>query len=149
MIKDSGMLENFETGAVRDTQVGKPRPDLISPFATERLGAWLALGAQRYDERNWESGMPFSRVLASLERHLTSYKQGCKDEDHLVAIACNAMFLLHYEEGIKRGFLPPGLNDMPVYLPTRQCDNDMSAYLPTRQCGRGGEDIWCERDRRD
>lgn len=125
MIKDSGTRENFETGAVRDTQVGKSRPDLISPFATERLGAWLALGAKRYGQRNWEAGMPFSRVLASLERHLTRYKQGCKDEDHLVAIACNAMFLLHYEEGISLGFLPPCLNDMPDYSPSIQGSGEL------------------------
>jgi hypothetical protein len=43
------------------------------------------------------------------------YKQKCTDEDHLSAIATNAMFLLHYSEGINRGFLPAELNDLPDY----------------------------------
>jgi hypothetical protein len=35
-MQDSGKREAFESGAVRDTAEGKPRPDLISPFAAER-----------------------------------------------------------------------------------------------------------------
>ena len=116
-MNDSGQREGFTTGSVRDSQAGKPRPDLASPFAAERLGAWLAKGAEKYAERNWEKGQPFSRVVASLHRHLMRYQQGATDEDHLAAIACNAMFLLHYEEGIRHGFLPQDLDDMPHYLP--------------------------------
>ncbi len=59
--------------------------------------------------------MDFSRVLASLERHLMRYKQRDTREDNLAAVATNSLFLLHYEEVIKRGFLPPELNDLPDY----------------------------------
>lgn len=114
-MQDSGERQSFETGAVRDTAEGKSRPDLISPFATERLGDWLMLGAQKYSERNWERGIPVSRTLASLHRHLMKYQQGSKDEDHLAAIMCNAMFILHTEEMVKRGVLPESLLDMPDY----------------------------------
>jgi|TARA_Y100000034_G_scaffold118456_1_gene159105 hypothetical protein len=115
-LKQSGSDEKFETGAVRDMADNKPRPDLISPFAEERLGEWLRLGAIRYAERNWEKGMPMSRTLASLNRHLMWFKQGKRDEDHLSAIMFNAMAIIHYEEMIKRGVLPEDLDDLETYL---------------------------------
>lgn len=125
-MQDSGERQTFETGAVRDTAEGKSRPDLISPFATERLGDWLMLGAQKYSERNWERGIPVSRTIASLHRHLMKYQQGSKDEDHLAAIMCNAMFLLHTEEMVKRGVLPESLLDMPDYggMPSCHANGD-------------------------
>jgi hypothetical protein len=56
---DSGKRETFETGAVRDTAEGKPRFDLFSPFAMERIGCWLEQGARKYKPRNWELGMNY------------------------------------------------------------------------------------------
>ena len=115
-LKSSGECQSFGDGrAVRDVDSDKPRPDLISPFAEERQGMWLKRGAERYAERNWEKGMPFTRCVASLKRHLMKYQQGLKDEDHLAAIMFNSMALIHYEEMIKRGVLPADLNDMPNY----------------------------------
>lgn len=58
--------ERFSTGAVRDRADQKPRPELISPLAAERLAAWLRDGAKKYGDRNWEAGMPSERTLASL-----------------------------------------------------------------------------------
>ena len=115
---NSGSCQTFGANlAVRDTADDKPRPDLISPFAEERQGHWLRMGAKRYAERNWEKGMPFSRCIASLKRHVMKYQQGKRDEDHLAAIMFNAMALIHYEEMIERGVLPAELNDMPNYQP--------------------------------
>jgi hypothetical protein len=103
---DSGKRQAFGKGmAIRDTADDKPRPDLISPFAEERQGHWLRMGAAKYAERNWENGMPFSRCVASLKRHVMRYQQGKQDEDHLAAIMFNAMALIHYEEMIERGRL--------------------------------------------
>ena len=113
---DSGKRQSFGEGmAVRDTADDKPRPDLISPFAEERQGHWLRMGAAKYAERNWENGMPFSRCVASLKRHVMKYQQGKRDEDHLAAIMFNAMALIHYEEMIECGVLPASLNDLPSY----------------------------------
>lgn len=132
---DSGKRQAFgKNRAVRDTADNKPRPDLISPFMDERVGHWLRIGAEKYAERNWEAGMPFTRAIASLRRHLMQYQQGRREEDHLAAIICNAMFLIHYEEMIERGMLPTKLNDMPNYQPTQrksrkptQCKNHKSS----------------------
>jgi len=115
-VKSSGKEQQFQTGAVRDVSEDKPRPDLISPFFEERLGNWLMLGAKRYADRNWEKGIPISRCYASLRRHIMWWNQGKTDEDHLAAIACNIMFIIHNEEVVKRGILPPEIDDMPKYL---------------------------------
>lgn len=114
-MEDSGKRQEFNTGAVRDTAEGKSRPDLISPYAQMRKGLWLAEGARKYKERNWESGMPISRCIASIERHLQQYKMGLVNEDHLAAIAVNVEFIMHYEAMIEKGLLPRELDDMPKY----------------------------------
>ena len=115
-MKDSGERQQFTTGAVRDTATGKPRPDLISPHANLREGAWLALGAQKYAVDNWTKGIPIRRCFESLMRHAEAYKLGLRDEDHMAAIRTNAGFILHYEEEIKAGRLDAGLDDMPHYF---------------------------------
>jgi hypothetical protein len=80
---------------------GKTRYDLIPPFAQEQYARVLTLGAQKYAERNWEKGMPWSKIVASLERHLYAYKRG-EDFDketgllHAAHIMCNAGFLTEY-----------------------------------------------------
>jgi hypothetical protein len=81
----------------------------------ERVGAWLGLGAEKYAERNWEKGIPNSRCIASLHRHLMKYQQGMRDEDHLAAIVFNAQAIMHNEEMIRRGVLPESLDDLPDY----------------------------------
>ncbi len=49
---------------------GKLRYDLVEPFAHEKMVEVLTLGATKYAERNWEKGMKWSIVIASLKRHL-------------------------------------------------------------------------------
>lgn len=112
---DSGKRSEFETGAVRDAADDKPRYDLISPIMMERLAHWLRIGAKKYSERNWEKGIPLMRSIASLQRHLYQYIGGDGSEDHLAAICCNAMFLIHTDEMIDRGILPITLEDRPDY----------------------------------
>lgn len=114
-MKDSGNRRQFKTGAVRDRGEHKPRPGLISPYASERLGLWLMKGGLKYTPRNWEKGMNISECIESLERHIIAYKKGLIDEDHMAAVMCNAMFIIHYEEMISRGMLPTELDDMPKY----------------------------------
>jgi len=114
-MKDSGQRETYESGAVRDTDDGKLRPDLFSPLAMERIGEWLRLGSLKYGEYNYMKGIPISRCFQSLYRHLLKYQQNDRTEDNMAAIAANAMMILHFEEGIKRGLLHPSLLDMPKY----------------------------------
>jgi len=139
---DSGERRTFQTGAVRDTATKKPRPDLISPFANLREGEWMRKGAEKYNERNWEKGMPFSVCLASMTRHLLAYASGDRSEDHLAGVRTNASFLMHYEEMICRGVLPASLIDLPDYR-TRPVDtyqgrpvHRVPLYDPTGEADR-------------
>jgi hypothetical protein len=98
-------MRKFESGAVRDSNEGKPRPDLISPLFKLRLGQHLALGAQHYGENNWQKGMSQEVLRESLERHLVSHDLGDKSEDHLSAAAFNLMAMIHFDEKEKRVFV--------------------------------------------
>ena len=64
------------TGTGLRYNIGKLRYDLVHPFAHEQMVRVLTKGAQKYDERNWEGGMPWSTIIASLERHLAAIKAG-------------------------------------------------------------------------
>lgn len=80
---------------------GKTRHDLVPVFAQEQYAKVLTRGAEKYAERNWEKGMKWSKVLASMKRHITAYEQG-EDYDpedgllHAAHIMCNAAFLTEY-----------------------------------------------------
>ncbi|MBE3038425.1 MAG: hypothetical protein IMZ62_06405 [Chloroflexi bacterium] len=103
--------------SIIDECEGKPRIDLISPYAQEREGAWLALHAHD-DARKWErggEGYSIAQCLASLERHVQAYKRGDLSEDHMAAIRTRAGFIIHFEEMIKRRLLPETLADLPWY----------------------------------
>lgn len=113
--KDSGQRESFDSGAVRDVREGKGRYDLISFLALGRIAGVYERGAAKYDDRNWEKGMPISRTLDSALRHIGQYLVGEDDEDHLAQAAWNLIAALHFDEGIRRGFYPSTLDDRPGY----------------------------------
>jgi hypothetical protein len=112
-LPDSGVREDFETGAVREIVPGKGRYDLISPRAMHRLALRLEQGAVKYSDRNWEKGIPLSSFLNSAFRHLYQFLDGDKTEDHLAAALWNIHSLIHTEEMIAEGQLPASLNDLP------------------------------------
>lgn len=95
--KDSGKRQEFSSGAVRDTVEGKPRYSLIPVAALRRWADLMARGAEKYGERNWELGMPTSRYLDSGMRHLFSYLEGDRTEDHLAAVLFNVGAMIHFE----------------------------------------------------
>ncbi len=97
-IKDSGNREEFAGGAVRDTDGGKPRFDLIPPLAEKRVALHYGGGAKKYDEWNWAKGMPYSRFVASMKRHIAAFERGETDEDHLAAVVFNANSIMHFQE---------------------------------------------------
>jgi hypothetical protein len=122
--KDSGQRQEFATGAKRDTQSNKPRYALISPFAMKRLASLLARGAEKYDERNWEKGMPFSRFMESAMRHLNQYlMKEDPSEDHLAAVLFNIMAIMHFEEVGRTD-----LDDLPRWISERTEPSPRSNY---------------------
>lgn len=96
--KDSGERQEFGTGAVRDTQKGKGRFDLISPIGERRLARRYEQGAEKYGDNNWQKGIPISRCLDSAKRHINQFLAGDKTEDHLGAAAWNIFTAMHMEE---------------------------------------------------
>jgi len=95
--KDSGQREEYDSGARRDTQEGKPRYDLIAAAPLKRVAELMARGAVKYGDNNWAMGMPSSRFMASLMRHVEAYRLGERDEDHLAAVVFNALAIMHFE----------------------------------------------------
>lgn len=119
-VADSGERQDFDTGSVRDTRAGKGRYDLITPIGLLRLARHYENGAEKYGDRNWEKGQPVSRYLDSAIRHLFNYLGGDRSEDHLAAVAWNALAAIHTEAEVGAGRLPAELNDVAVRVePTR------------------------------
>ncbi len=116
-VNDSGMRETFDTGSKRDTRAGKGRFDLIAPHALKRLAQHYENGAVKYGDRNWEKGQPVSRYLDSAIRHLYDYLAGDRSEDHLAAVAWNAMAAIETEKRVRDGRLPEELDDVYVADP--------------------------------
>ena len=115
-MNDGGDRMSFGEGrAIREPTNGKGRPELISPYAVMRLAKWMELGAQKYADRNWECGMPYSRYVGAMLRHTLKYMMGMDDEDHLAAIAFNVFAIMHHEEC---GQIE--LDDMPHYEQQKQ-----------------------------
>lgn len=111
-MNDGGERINYgENAAQREPAIGKGRPDLITPFGLTRLSKWYELGAGKYGDRNWEKGMPFSRYTASMFRHVIAWIKGDNSEDHLAAIAWNALAIIHHQELNEIQW-----DDMPHYL---------------------------------
>jgi hypothetical protein len=72
----------------------------------------LEFGARKYEARNWEKGMAWSRPYAALMRHMTAWWEGeAKDPEtgmsHLWHAGCCIFFLIAFE---RRGV---GTDDRP------------------------------------
>lgn len=111
-VQDSGERQEFSTGSVRDTNKGKGRFDLIPAHALKRLAQHYENGAVKYGDRNWEKGQPLSRYMDSAIRHAYAYLGGSKDEDHLAAVAWNALAAIETEYRIEKGILPEELDNL-------------------------------------
>lgn len=97
----------------RKLDEGKTRLELIPPEIIFAIGTILTFGANKYEDRNWEKGMKWSRVFGALMRHLWCWWGGkgpaaknfaFSDSDaetqhsHLWHAACCIAFLVAYEE---------------------------------------------------
>lgn len=122
------VLLNGEDKGLRYNK-GKIRFDLLEPFALKQLALVFTKGAEKYTDRNWEKGMKWSKMRASLGRHLAAYDNHedfdydptcptcqsgiCTEHTglyHMAQVAWNAMGILSYykihPEGDDRGFSP-------------------------------------------
>lgn len=120
MSKDGGGLRH---------NTGKTRHDLTPAYAQEQYARVITVGAQKYADRNWERGMPWSKVIASLERHFQSIKAG-EDYDpetgllHSAHVMCNAAFLTEYYK-----IFPQGDDRNHAYLSQKRIGMDIDGVL--------------------
>ena len=81
---------------------GKPRVDLLPEDAVLLVADVLSFGAKKYGDRNWEMGLPWSRMYAAALRHLLYYWNGKNTDEesgklHLAHAATCVLMLLAYQ----------------------------------------------------
>ena len=115
--KQERNMQNTIKPEGRKNDAAKLRLELVPPEAVTALGAILTYGAAKYEDRNWEKGIKYSRVYGALMRHLTAWWGGEHDDpetgmSHLWhAMAC-VSFLTSFEaRGMDR---TQGLDDRPT-----------------------------------
>lgn len=110
----------------------KLRFDLIPPSVERALASVLTYGAKKYDDRNWENGIKFSRIYGAVRRHLNSFWDGTDIDSesgmpHLWHALCGIAFLISYEA---EGSEYDGYDDRPR---ERTQDNEVhfSSSIPS------------------
>ena len=94
-------VESFASGAVRSSTVGKMRWDLVPWEAMQEVTRVYTWGATKYADRNWEKGIPLSRMFASMMRHVIAYFMG-EDVDpesgihHMAHAVWNGLGILEF-----------------------------------------------------
>lgn len=153
---DSSTTQTKSTAPIEERglrfNTGKVRFDLLEPYAIEQLAMVFTRGANKYADHNWLKGMDWSKVLASLERHINAFKNGedldvdpnckecnegtCKSHTgllHMAHAAWNCMALVSYYK------YHPELDDRikNIIKPKRiglDIDDVLASFLPK----------WCE-----
>jgi len=80
----------------------KPRMDLVPAGAVIETAKVFTFGAKKYAAHNWRKGFDYSRLIASLERHIAAFKE-CEDTDpesglmHMAHASCCVMMLIEHQ----------------------------------------------------
>ena len=82
----------FSTGAVRDSNEGKGRMDLLPWAAIIEVSRHCQRGAEHYGEHYVDKGILTSCLLDRGMRHIAKHMAGWTDEEHLVAAAWNLLW---------------------------------------------------------
>ena len=95
------MTEKFQEALKFDEE--KIRYELLPPEFLEATSVILTFGAKKYEDRNWEKGMKWSRVFGALMRHMWAWWRGEHTDpetgkSHLWHACCCLAFLVAYEQ---------------------------------------------------
>lgn len=93
-----GTTAKFGTGAVRSDTVESFRYDLVSPIGLREVARACAEGAEKYDDFNWEKGMPVHDLLNHAIAHIYQFLAGDRSEPHLGHAAWNLLAAIHSHE---------------------------------------------------
>lgn len=123
--------KEFATGAVRSGDAEATRYDLISPIAVAELARTCAEGAAKYDDFNWEKGMPAHDLLNHALRHIFMFLSGDRSEPHLGHAMWNVGAAIHSCElwphlnagHLRRAGCRPPI-PVPVAAPADDMDDD-------------------------
>lgn len=126
---------------------GKLRYDLENPYAREQLIKVFAMGAQKYAPRNWEKGMSWSSLIASMERHLAAYKSG-EDYDRESGLLHTAHIQWNAHAGTAYYQLAPQFDDRQhAYLRATKIGLNIDGVLANftghvlKQIGKEGHEV--------
>lgn len=98
----------------------KSRMDLLDPEFLLEMGRTMTYGAEKYEDRNWERGISYSRLYAAILRHTLKFWKGeTFDRDSglkaLAHVAANAMMLASMAET---------WDDRPEYVSGIECEDE-------------------------
>lgn len=90
-----------EASAASKYDSSKTPLNLLDPSALEGLGAVLAFGAEKYSANNWKKGLSYSRIIASMLRHIFAIMKGEyidpeSNLPHIDHVGANWMFLSYF-----------------------------------------------------
>ena len=94
-------LSTTKRGSGLRHNIGKNRYDLIQSQSLDDMVKVLTKGANKYADRNWENGMNWTTIIASMKRHIAAIERG-EDYDqesgllHAAHVQCNSHFLNAY-----------------------------------------------------
>lgn len=131
-VKKTPITRHFTSGAVRGEDTGRGKCSLL-PFEAVSMVSrcfggpaffpMLGLievskvyeaGAQKYEDRNWERGIPFSAYIDSAHRHYSKFITGHTDEPHCGQYAWNLLCLLQTYLWVGDGKVPMEIADIPA-----------------------------------
>jgi len=87
---------------------GKPRYELLPWQQVTEIVNVLTVGAQKYQDNNWQHVVPTSRYVGAMFRHITAWISGKRTDEesglsHLAHAACCILFLMWFDDNRKGG----------------------------------------------
>lgn len=105
-------IEPLDEGSKNDS--AKERYELLPADALLEVVKVYTFGANKYDDRNWEKGIRYSRIIGAIKRHIAKYELGQTQDyesslHHLAHAAFGCLSLIAFD---KRG-MRETFNDLP------------------------------------
>lgn len=123
----------------RKDDLGKLRYDLLPASALEDVVKVLTYGATKYDDRNWEKGISWTRMFGAVMRHLWEWMKGSdidpeSELPHMAHATVDCLFLLQYARTRREFDDRPKTNPDSSYLP-----KTLGVWCPDIHMGLSGD----------